>query len=132
MSYRGNRLAVFLIFAGLGIFAFWVIWLLGGNLTEGLRTVENENYIVFHIAAELITAVLAFTGGVLWLSEHRRAPVFVMVALGMLIYTGLNSMAWGVRNDPVLSVFFGMVFIVGLIGLYWFAMGLISKPTGSG
>ena len=131
VSYRGNRLSVFLIFVGLGIATFWVAWILMGNLTEGVRTVENENYIVFHIAAELIAAALAFTGGVLWLSAHRRAPVFVQVALGALIYTGLNSMAWGIRNDPLISVFFGLTFIVGLIGLYWFAMGLVSKPRGT-
>ncbi len=130
MRYRGNRLAVFLIFAGLGIIAYWILWILTGGLTDGLRTIENGDYIVFHIAAEVITAVTAFTGGVLWLSEHKRAPVFVLFGLGMLTYTGLNSMAWGVANDPVLSVFFCLVFVVGLIGLYWFAMGLVSKPTG--
>ncbi len=112
----------------------WYCYLLGGldpdGKPHGGGSYRRERKL-HHIAAELIAAALAFTGGVLWLSAHRRAPVFVQVALGALIYTGLNSLAWGFRNDPLMSVFFGMTFIVGLIGLYWFAMGLVSKPRGT-
>lgn len=130
MQYRGNRLSAFLIFAGLGIIAFWSVWIIGGGLTEGLRTMENGHYVAFRMAADAITAATCLAGGTLWLAEHKRAPVFVLFGLGMLTCTGLGTIARLAATDPVLSVFFALVSVVGLIGLYWFARGLVSKPTG--
>lgn len=130
MRYRGNRLATFLIFAGLGIIVYAAVRVTGGGLADGLRTMENGTYVAFQLAADALTALTCFTGGALWLAEHRRAPVFVLFGLGALTCTGLNTMAHRVATDPVISVFFALVSVVGLIGLYWFVRGLVSKPTG--
>ncbi|MGI2335984.1 MAG: hypothetical protein ACRKGH_05010 [Dehalogenimonas sp.] len=114
-------IAALMFFIGIGIIVFWFLHWRAGRLTEGLSTVDSGNYVAFHIAAELITAVLAITAGALILSHGLpSARPWIFLAAGALIYTSVNSMGWSVKNDRRLTPVFVITFITAL-WVAWYA-----------
>jgi hypothetical protein len=112
MAYRGFRkrpvtqnspytwpavlVGVFLVLAGLFILGYWAAFILQGGMTEGLWTVENNSYIIFHQAAEGITALLALIGGYGLLRGRHWGLATSLVALGALLYASLNALGFAV------------------------------------
>ena len=75
----------------------------------------GENYIILHITAELLTAVISLAAGLaLALGFNWGLPVGIF-ACGMLAYTGINSLAW-TRNTKATYIIFVMVFIISVAG----------------
>lgn len=93
---------------GAGILGFWGMFIATGGLTAGLRTVESEAYIAFHIAAEALAAAGALRsgGGLFWRVPGSAART--LVACGMLLYSTVASFGWGLLNDPTMAVVFGV------------------------
>jgi hypothetical protein len=80
--------AAFAILAGLGLIGQW----LASYLTHQIPELATEPYrIGFHIAGEMLTALLLIAAGVGLLWGWPMAPVVYLVAIGMLIYTAVVS-----------------------------------------
>ena len=80
--------AAFAIIVGVGMLAQWSV----SYVTKQIPELESEPYrIWFHIAGEITTAVLLIAGGITLLLKWSLAPALYLVAMGMLIYTGIVS-----------------------------------------
>jgi hypothetical protein len=78
----------FAIIVGMGMLAQWSI----SYFTKQIPELESEPYrIWFHIAGEIITAVLLITGGIALLAKWPSAQALYLLAMGMLIYTAIES-----------------------------------------
>jgi hypothetical protein len=73
---------------GLLIFAQWIFFLATGAVPE-LQTTPWA--IGFHITAELLLALALFVGGYATLRSKRWGEKTLLVALGMAIYSEINS-----------------------------------------
>ena len=54
----------------------------------------------------------------LW-QNKPRGPLTVGIALGSLLYSGINSLGWGLVNDPILAGLFVFVTAFSSWGIYW-------------
>jgi len=97
-------LAGFLGFAGAGIVRYWVRWLRKGNLSEGVRTVEGDSYIVLHVAAEVLAGVVSVVAAIGLVTGRAWATIAGAFALGMVAYSTINALGWALRNDRKLVV----------------------------
>ncbi len=125
-TWPAIMVGVILILVGLAIMAYWVNFALKGNLPQGLWTVENNQYIAYHIGAEGLMALLAIVGGFGLLVGRGWGMATALVALGALLYTGVNSLAWSTKNAPgwaggLTPVFLGVLATVMLsfLALHW-------------
>ncbi len=101
----GLAVSILLVLVGALIIGYWVLYVRGGHLPRGIRTVESGGYIAFHIAAEVITAILCIVGGI-WLTQST-GRLIALLGAGMLLYTSINSLAWGeVKTKPIMSLMF--------------------------
>ena len=95
MSFMAIRpIAAFLVLAGIAVFAIWGVNLAGGAFATGLFVYRDGNYPILHLAAEFLMAGIALWANVRW---GRGLALF---ALGMLAYSGINSLGWALYNDP--------------------------------
>ena len=102
-----------------GMAAFWILRTVSGGLQQGLRTLDRDNYIILHIVAELLTAVLCLAAGSAMIMQLAWGTYLGLVASGALGYSGINSLAWGLKNSPVLSLIFAAATAVAFIsGIY--------------
>jgi hypothetical protein len=131
VAYRGNRVGrrpdlrrytwpailagIILVLAGIGIIAYWVVYVMGGNMPQGLWTVVGGQYIAYHQAAEFVMALLAIAGGFGLLLGRGWGMATSLAALGALLYTSINSLANSVRNAPSLTPVFLAVLGLSLI-----------------
>lgn len=119
MRRRGHSfVSLYLLLAGLAIIALWGMELVSGHLKNGIFTVENKQYIIFHVIAEITTALTALAGGhLLW---HRRSTGVLIsaLALGMLIYTGINNLGWSLVNDLAMSFVFAVSVFLSMVSLF--------------
>lgn len=106
---------LFLILIGLGVIAFWVTYVFRGHMPQGIWTVENNVYIIYHQAAEVLAALLAIVGGFGLLMGRGWGMATSLAALGALLYSSINSLAHSVKNAPELTPIFlgvaGAVFL---------------------
>ena len=104
VNNRSNRVPALLMVAlGSVVLLMWIVFVASGVLEDGIRTVENDQYLAFHIAAEcLMGAALIAAGAGLLRTAWWAMPV-AFVALGMTIYSTINSLAHSVRNEPGLT-----------------------------
>jgi hypothetical protein len=108
-------LGILLMLAGIGMAFFWLSFVLTGGLSQGIRTMAGENYIILHITAELLTSVICLAGGLaLAIGFGWGLPVGIF-ACGMLAYTGINSLAW-IKNTKAISLVFLTVFLISIVG----------------
>jgi len=138
MAYRGDRgwrmaredpytwpsmvVGLFLVAAGLSAIGYWANFVLAGNMPDGLWTVENNTYIAFHIGAEGVTALLAVFGGLGLLRRRPWGAAVGLVALGGLLYSTVNSLAFSVLSAPELTpIFLGVLgaVLLSFIGLHF-------------
>ena len=78
----------FAIFVGCSMVAQWSVFLVSGNVPE-LRTEPVR--IGFHLAAELLTALVLMVSGAGMLAAKRWARPLLLIGLGMLVYTSIVS-----------------------------------------
>jgi hypothetical protein len=108
-------LGILLMLSGIGMAFFWLSFMFTGGLSQGIRTMAGENYIILHITAEILTSVICLAGGLaLALGFGWGLPVGIF-ACGMLAYTGINSLAW-IKNTRAISLVFVTVFIISIAG----------------
>ena len=93
-----------LALVGVGMIGFWSVHVARGGLANGLATVESDAYIALHIAAETVTAVACLLGGLAVSLGLGWGPAVGLIASGMLAYSGINSLGWGLRNSRPLSI----------------------------
>ena len=108
-------LGIILILTGFGMAFFWISHIAAGNLKQGIKTVEGENYIVFHITAELLTAVICVAAGFGLALGCGWGKPMGLLACGMLAYTGINSLAW-IKNVKAIKILFSAIFIISAVG----------------
>lgn len=121
-SWPAILVGVLLILIGLAIIAYWVDFIYRGNMPEGLWTMVNGQYIVFHQAAEGLMAVLAIVGGLGLLAGRGWGMATSLAALGALLYTSVNSLAFSLVSAPTLvPIFLALLGTVLLcfLALHW-------------
>jgi hypothetical protein len=102
----------------------WLFFLATGNVPE----LETEPLAIgFHLAAELATATALILAGVALLRHASRALPAGMLALGMLIYTVINSAGYFAEQGMWgMVAMFGVLLILTLLAT-WI---LVKDDTG--
>lgn len=121
-TWSAKSVAVLLLVEGVGILVYWARFYLEGNLPGGLHTLSGGSYIAFHIAAEAAVALAAMAGGLGILRGREWGMAASLVAVGGLLYTGINSLSWSLPAGDTLTGVFGAVTglaLVSLVGLYF-------------
>jgi hypothetical protein len=101
-----TAVAVFELAVGVGVIIWWVFVSTTGRVPE---LEAGERSIWFHIAAELLMAALLIIGGIRIRTNAPRARLASALALGTLVYSGVNSAgyfaddgSWGMVSVLVL------------------------------
>lgn len=89
---------------GAGMAFFWASFLSAGKLNRGWRTTDGENYIVWHIAAELLTASACLISGVALVLDLEWGTPLGLIASGLLAYASINSLAWTKNSRLITSI----------------------------
>ncbi len=90
----------FMIVMGAGIAVIWTRDILAGkevDTSAGIlkaRETRSNELMWPHWAAEYLTSLLLILGGAALLVSVRPDPSLAAVALGMLLYSSLNSLSW--------------------------------------
>jgi hypothetical protein len=102
----------FAILVGTGMLVQWAMFLLSGSVPE----VRSEPIrLSFHLAGELITALLLIVSatGVLW--ARRWGPPLQLLSLGMLVYTLIVSPGYfAQRGEMGFFLMFGVILVLAL------------------
>jgi hypothetical protein len=119
-------IGILLTIVGLGMIGFWVRHIASGGMPQGIRTLESDGFIAFHITVELLTGILCMVGGLaVALAAGWGLPVGLF-ASGMLAYTGINSLAWKeVRSKPVLSLMFIVPTVIAVMSGVYLIIALV-------
>lgn len=115
-----------LAFVGLGMIGFWSLQLASGIMSSGLRTVEGNAYLAFHVAAELLGGATALGGGLCMIARRPGGLRAALTGGGAVAYAAMNSIGWAVLNDAAL----GMVFIISTLAVAVAALGLRRVASG--
>jgi hypothetical protein len=107
--------AFFAIIIGAFMIFQWIYLLIFKKVPE-LESSPKE--IKFHFAAEFLTAAVLITGGIGVLAFWSIGSHLLLVGLGMLIYTTINSAGYFAQKKEWEMVFmFGLIFVFIIIGL---------------
>lgn len=113
------------ISVGILIILQWIFFLATGSVPE-LRTAPWE--IGHHIAAEVLLALTMLTGGIATLRSKRWGERILLVALGMAIYSEINSPGYFAQLGQWALV---AMFAVLLLAALWSVMHLLTKGNNS-
>ena len=117
---------ILLAIVGLGMIGFWAIHIRNGGLPQGLRTLESGGYIAFHVTAETLTGILCLLAGIAVAMDVQWGYPVGLGASGMLLYTGINSLAWKeVRNKPAFSIMFIVPTLIAVFSIIYLLVKLI-------
>jgi len=103
-AWQDLIVSILLTLVGFSMLGFWGMWLAQGNLVDGVNTVENNNYIVFHITAESIAGLIAILGAIGLFIGWQWGRSLAFIAGGMVIYSTINSLGDSVKNLPALTM----------------------------
>jgi len=108
--------AIFSIIVGIGMIAQWSLLYFSKQIPE----LETERVrILFHIAAELITAIALIAGGVGLLGNWGWGIPVYLVAIGMLLYTAIVSPGYFAQKGQwVWLGIFGVLIILALASVF--------------
>src|SRR3954451_12866644 len=102
--------AWFAILVGTAMVAQWAMFLFSGSVPE-LKTEPVR--IGFHVAAELLTAVVLIVCGAGALVAKRWAKALLPLALGMLVYTSIVSPGYfAQRGQMGFVAMFAAIFVL--------------------
>lgn len=99
----------------------WIVFLATGSVPE-LKSAPWE--IGHHIGAELLLASMLLLGGIATLRSTRWGRTVLLVALGMAVYSEINSPGYFAQREQWALV--GM-FAVLLIAALWSIMILVKE-----
>lgn len=109
---------------GILMIAQWAFSILAGGVPE-FQTAPWE--IGFHLAAEMSTALVLIIGGIAALRSVPWSKQFLLLGLGMVIYSEIVSPGYFAQlNQWGLVVMFAFL----LFGAVWSAMRLLSAKPG--
>ncbi len=99
----------------------WLFFLATGNVPE----LETEPLAIgFHLVAELATAVALILAGIGLLRRASRALPVTLLALGMLLYTVINSAGYFAEQGVwVMVSMFGVLLILTLLAAWILVRG---------
>ena len=107
--------AYYALLTGLLMFAQWIFFLVTGQV-PGLQTAPWE--IGYHLTAEFLTAGALLAAGIGLLKSIPWSKNFARIALGMLLYTVLNSAGYfAQRNVWSLVVMFAVLTVLDVASL---------------
>lgn len=94
----------------------WIFFLVTGKVTELETTVLA---ISFHLVAVLATAITLIFAGIGLLRRSSRPLLVTMLALGMLLYTIINSAGYFAEQGVWIMVgLFGVLLILTLCAVW--------------
>jgi hypothetical protein len=108
--------AVFAIVVGFGMIAMWT----GSYFSKQIPELEDEPIrIKFHLAAELITALLLAAAGFALFLNLDWAVYAYLIAIGMLFYTVVVSPGYFAQKGQWgYVVMFAVILILGMVNLF--------------
>lgn len=108
--------AVFAIVIGVGMIGQWT----ASYLTKQIPELTTEPIrIRFHLAGEMLTAVMLIVSGVNLLMGAAWGPVLFLIAIGMLLYTAIVSPGYFAQQGKWgWVVFFGVMVVVGVFAVW--------------
>lgn len=109
------------IIVGSLIILQWIFFLATGSVAE----LENARWeIGFHISAEVLLALALLIGGIAALKSMRWGEKVLLVALGMAIYSEINSPGYFAQRGewPLVAMF-----AVLLLCAVWSVVTLLKK-----
>jgi hypothetical protein len=101
--------AIFAILVGMMMIGQWIMLF----VTRQIAELETEPFrIWFHIAGEIVTAVLLIAGGAGLLLSLPWSIALYLVAMGMLLYTAIVSPGYFAQKGQWVWVLFFAVLVV--------------------
>ena len=117
-NFSTKFLVVYFLLVGLSICGYWGTQLSSGYLPLGINTVKSDSYIIWHVLVEIITGALTIISAFLILSRNFFGLRLALFTCGMLLYTGLNSIGWGMLHDPGLLALFIITSLGAIFGFF--------------
>jgi hypothetical protein len=113
--------SIYVIFIGVAIIGYWIIFSLRKQTpNQHMGTVANRGKIElrFHIIAELIAAVVLIMAGTGLLMKASWGQEVFLIAIGMLLYTSVNSAGYFVQiRQQSMLLIFTVVLILSVVSL---------------
>ena len=105
--------AIFAIVIGLGMIGQWA----ASYLTKQIPELQDEPYrIWFHIAGEMVTALLLILSGVGLIAGSMWAQALYLVSMGMLIYTAIVSPGYfAQRGQWIWILIFAVIVLLAIL-----------------
>ena len=100
------------IVVGVLMFAQWMSSIFAGGVPE-FQTAPWE--IAFHLAAEMSTAVILFTGGITTLRSTRWSKQILLLGLGMVIYSEIVSPGYFAQLGQWIFVIMFTILLLGAV-----------------
>ncbi len=114
--------AVYCLFMGISMFGIWVMFYLTGGIPE---IYSKPIELGFHIAAEIITAIILIISGIGLLIRKNWSYEIYLLSMGMLVYTLIMSPGYFAQKGELAFVAMFSVFIV--IALILISLALLKK-----
>jgi hypothetical protein len=111
------------IIVGVLLVILWGVMILGNTVPE---FVSEPWAIAHHITAEMGMAATLLIGGLGALRNKHWAPTWLLVGLGMVIYSAINSSGYYSQQGQWGVVF---MFLVVLGAAVWAVRNLLPKPA---
>lgn len=113
-----DLVSIFLIAIGMLIIGMWTALLLSKKV-EDLET--NRWGMTFHILSEFLTGMLLIVAGTSSILDARWSTEVSLVALGMLMYTIINSSGYyaqkGEKAMVFMFAFLGVLTVIAIVSL---------------
>jgi len=108
--------SIFVITIGVLMIGQWAITIIGGDVPKPEDDpVSGRGFfdMLFHWAAEFITAVMLIASGIGLMHETSWGTTVYLIAAGMLIYTTVNSPGFFAqqRKWPVVGMFMAILML---------------------
>jgi hypothetical protein len=108
--------AIFSIFVGVLMIGQWTFSLASRKVPE---IVTETRAIGFHLAAEFLTAAVLIVAGIALLAQSLLGYPLALLALGMLVYTSINSAGYfAQRGQWLVVMMFGGILILAFASIY--------------
>ena len=113
--------SIYVILVGVSIIGYWILFSFRKQtLSQQMDTTITRGRIEmrFHVVAELLAAALLIVAGVFLLSKSAWGREVFLIAIGMLVYTTINSAGYfaQIRQKSMVLIFI-IVFILSVVSL---------------
>lgn len=113
--------SLYVITVGVAIIGYWILLFLKKQTLDKQKVAVTNRGLIemrLHVTAELVAAVLLLIAGVSLLLKASWGQEIFLIAIGMLLYTCINSAGYfaQIRQISMILIFMA-VFILSLISL---------------